>query len=92
MTGAATLNSRRPAAQGPDRLKRLWNALIAELRWRHRKVETRRQLLQVDSRLLRDAGLDGDELLRDARRRYRGQHVVRSRSTLLSSGSILDDR
>lgn len=79
MTGAATLHSRRPAAQRPDRLKRLWNALLAEIRWRHRKVETRRQLLQVDSRLLRDAGLDGDELLRGARERYRGRHVVRFR-------------
>ncbi len=59
-----TLRNRRRdtgAASAPLELLRRWR----------RDAAARRQLLRVSDRLLRDAGLDGDESLREARRRFR---------------------
>ena len=47
------------------------SAPLARLRRWRRDAAARRQLLQVSERLLRDAGLDGDESLREARARFR---------------------
>lgn len=76
MTTATKALPQRPAVQRRAHLKRLWTGLLSECRRRQHKAETRRQLLCIHARLLRDVGLAGDRLLCDRRRRFRGEQAA----------------
>ena len=80
--------SRAPVTRRDGRFERLPTLLLSRLRrWRY-AAGTRRRLLLIDERLLRDAGLEDDELLREARRRFRGIHRMPYNLPPESSGNV----
>lgn len=70
MTTATILVSRRLVPRPRGGVNRFWNVLFAWFHRRRQASDTRRQLLSIHPRLLRDIGLDGDEALLAARARF----------------------